>query len=183
MATSCLPSPELQFLYPQITPKRRLALSKSCSCRSNHRFSRYIIGLRARICAVKEGGNVIEEGKSELVGRVNDIEWTGNGVAGCGYANNGSTRGYINGSVGVIEGENEVTDGSLVKCVNGNGVAGELVEDVKASKTREDGRKKKIEEIGKEEAWFKQNGRKQVEVRAFDVDCMIIWVLFMIEIP
>jgi hypothetical protein len=56
-------------------------------------------------------------------------------------------------------------NGSLVKYVNGNGVAAEVVDDfVATSKQKEVGRKKRLEEIGKEDAWFKRNGEPQVEV-------------------
>lgn len=173
MATSSLPLPELQSLCPQISPRRHLVLSNFCSCKSLPRYSSYNIGLRTRICAIKEEDVAIEERKSELVERVNAIGWSGNGVAstsGSDYGNNGSAKGYVNGNAGVIESENKVTNGSLVKYVNGNGVAAEVVEGVEASNVREEGRKKRIEEIGKEEAWFKQSGRELVEVRAFDVD-------------
>ena len=49
---------------------------------------------------------------------------------------------------------------------NGNGVAAEVVEDsAEASKRMEDGRKKRLEEIGKEDAWFKkQTGEAPIEV-------------------
>ncbi|KAI4345191.1 hypothetical protein L6164_012337 [Bauhinia variegata] len=164
MATSTLLLPELHFLCPQVTPRRRLTLS---SFSSTKRYSRYNVALRTRICAIKEEGALIEERNRELVQRVNSIEKSGNGAAGTigrDYNNNGSIEGYVNGSLRVTESENEVTNGSLVKYVNGNGVAAEFVEDVETSKLTEDGRQKRIEEIGKEEAWFKQSGKEQVEV-------------------
>ncbi|XP_061344404.1 protein ACTIVITY OF BC1 COMPLEX KINASE 8, chloroplastic [Gastrolobium bilobum] len=168
MASSSLLLPELKFLAPQITPKRRISLSRFCSCCSVSRNSRYNVTLRTRIRAVKEEGALIEETRrSELDERVSDVKWSGNGVAASVVSengSNGSVKGYVNGSLGVGESENGVVNGSLVKYVNGNGVAAE--EFGEASKRREDGRKKRLEEIGKEEAWFKQSGEAQVEVAA-----------------
>ncbi|KAI4317208.1 hypothetical protein L6164_025098 [Bauhinia variegata] len=164
MAASTLRLPELHFLSPQVTPKRHIIIS---SFSSSERYSRYNVVLRTRICAIKKEGTLIEGSKSELFERVNAIEWSGSGVAGTSgndYNNNGSIEGYVNGSLRVIENEDEVTNGSLLKYVNGNGVAAELVEDVEVSKLTEDGRQKRIEEIGKEEAWFKQSGKQEAEV-------------------
>jgi hypothetical protein len=48
---------------------------------------------------------------------------------------------------------------------NRNGVAVKEVVDVEASKVNEDGRKRRLEEIGKEDAWFKQTEKEKVEVR------------------
>ncbi|XP_020211822.1 protein ACTIVITY OF BC1 COMPLEX KINASE 8, chloroplastic [Cajanus cajan] len=139
MATSSpLPLPELHFLSPQITPKRRISLSKLPS--SPYSISRHNASLRtARVRAIRE--------EPALAERVNDVEWSGNGAA----------AEYVNGA----------TNGSLVKYgyENGsaNGVAAKVVE-VEASTMSEDGRKKRLEEIGKEDAWFKQTGNGQVEV-------------------
>lgn len=95
------------------------------------------------------------------------MEWSGNGVAASGRGGNGAVNGYVNGVSGVKEGEN--ANGSLVKYVNvnGSGVAAEVVvEDfMEASTRREDGRKRRLEEIGKEDAWFKkQSAEAPIEV-------------------
>ncbi|AET04576.1 putative cadmium-transporting ATPase [Medicago truncatula] len=133
-SSSSLLLTELNFLAPQFTPKRR---------RSNSRFCI----LPTQIRALKEEGALVEERI------VSDVKWSGNGTVVNG--SNGSVRGYVNGG----------GNGSLVKYVNGNGVAVEVVEDfVETSKRKEVGRKKRLEEIGKEDAWFKQNGEPQVEV-------------------
>ncbi|KAG5136612.1 hypothetical protein JHK82_021343 [Glycine max] len=147
---------EFKFLAPQITPKRRRSLSSFCSRHSVSLNSRYNVALRTRIRAVMEEGAVID--------RVNDVKWSGNGVAASEYGGNGSVNGYVNGVSGVMEGED--ANGSLVKYVNGNGVAAEVVEDFAESlKRKEDGRKKRLEEIGKEDAWFKkQTGEAPIEV-------------------
>ncbi|KAK7350834.1 hypothetical protein VNO77_09825 [Canavalia gladiata] len=155
-ASSPLPLPELHFLSPQITPKRRLSLSKlpSFAC-SISRHSSSSVSLRtARIRAIRE--------ESALAERVNDVEWSGNGVAAVsgkdqgGTNGNGAVEGYVNGA----------PNGSLVKYgyENGDGVAAAEVVEVESSKLSEDGRKKRLEEIGKEDAWFKQTGNEQVEV-------------------
>ncbi|XP_045826779.1 protein ACTIVITY OF BC1 COMPLEX KINASE 8, chloroplastic-like [Trifolium pratense] len=145
MASSSLLSTELNFLAPKFTPKRRRSLSSFCS-RSVPKY-KYSVTIRTRICAVKkEEGALVEE-------RVSDVKWNGNGAATKTVvsSSNGSVRGYVNGS----------GNGSLVKYVNGNGVAGEVVEDF----VKEVGRKKRLEEIGKEDAWFRRrNGEPQVEV-------------------
>ncbi|CAI8619016.1 unnamed protein product [Vicia faba] len=145
MASSSLLLTELNFLTPQITPKRRRSLT---TLRSIHSVSKYKFNV-TRIRAVKEESALIEE-------RVSDVKWSRNGAAtSIVNGKNGSVRGYVNGS----------EKGSLVKYVNGNGVAAEVVEDfVETSKRKEVGRKKRLEEIGKEDAWFKRNGEAQVEV-------------------
>ncbi|KOM30661.1 hypothetical protein LR48_Vigan01g021500 [Vigna angularis] len=145
---------QLKFLAPQITTKPRRSLSRFHS-RSPARSSRRNAGIRA----VKEEGAVID--------RVNDVEWSGNGVAASGRGGNGAVNGYVNGVSGVRESGS--ANGSLVKYVNGNGngVAAEVVvEDfMGASKRREDGRKRRLEEIGKEDAWFKkQSAEAPIEV-------------------
>ncbi|KAK7369402.1 hypothetical protein VNO80_11439 [Phaseolus coccineus] len=147
MASSAsLLSLQLKFLAPQITTKRRRSLSRFHSRSHVPRSFRR----NAAIRAVKEEGAVID--------RVNDVKWSGNGVAASGRGDNGGVNGYVNGVSGVRESEN--TNGSLVKYVNGNGngVAAEVVvEDfMESSERREDGRKRRLEEIGKEDAWFKK---------------------------
>ncbi|KAL5053393.1 hypothetical protein RYX36_034075 [Vicia faba] len=145
MASSSLLLTELNFLTPQITPKRRRSLT---TLRSIHSVSKYKFNV-TRIRAVKEESALIEE-------RVSDVKWSRNGAAtSIVNGKNDSVRSYVNGS----------EKGSLVKYVNGNGVAAEVVEDfVETSKRKEVGRKKRLEEIGKEDAWFKRNGEAQVEV-------------------
>ncbi|KAL2339447.1 hypothetical protein Fmac_007387 [Flemingia macrophylla] len=141
-ASSPLPLPELHFLSPQFTPKRRISLSKLPSSPyfiSRHHVTSNVSLRTSRIRAIRE--------ESALAERVNDVEWSGNGAVG----------GHVNGAA----------NGSLVKHGyengSGNGVAAEVVE-VEASKLSEDGRKKRLEEIGKEDAWFKQTGDEHVEV-------------------
>ncbi|MCI15904.1 putative aarF domain-containing protein kinase chloroplastic-like, partial [Trifolium medium] len=106
------------------------------------------VALRAtRIRAAKD--------ESALAERVNDVELSGNGVASRAGIN-GAARGYVNGAVN--GGSSEYGYG------NGNGVAVTEVVDVEASKVNEDGRKRRLEEIGKEDAWFKQTEKEKVAV-------------------
>ncbi|XP_027363331.1 protein ACTIVITY OF BC1 COMPLEX KINASE 8, chloroplastic-like [Abrus precatorius] len=157
MASSSLLLLELKFLAPKITPKRRRSLSRFCSRCSVSRNSRYNVALRTRVRAVKEEGALIE--------RVNGVKWSGNGAA-TSVATERGGNGSVNSGLGVkSENGDGVGNGGLVKYVNGNGVAAEVVENSEeASKRREDGRKKRLEEIGKEDAWFKQSGEAQIEV-------------------
>jgi len=163
--SSPLRLPELHFLSPQITLKRRISLSKLPS--SPYSFSRHaasnVTRRAARIRASRDD--------SALAERVDDVKWSGNGVP----AANGRGRDVADGN-GAVEGfANGASNGSLVTYgyENGNGAAAEVVVEVEASKLNEDGRKKRLEEIGKEDAWFKQNGNEQVEVCRFDYfDCV-----------
>ncbi|KAK7410833.1 hypothetical protein VNO78_01973 [Psophocarpus tetragonolobus] len=143
--SSPLPLPQLHFLSPQITPKRRIFLSST--------YSTSNVSLRTR--ASKE--------ESALADRLNDVAWTGNGAA----ASNGRATDAAHGNGAVLEEYvNGVTNGTLIKYgfENGNGLAAAEVLEIESSKLSEDGRKKRIEEIGKEDAWFKQTGTEQVEV-------------------
>ncbi|XP_027904345.1 protein ACTIVITY OF BC1 COMPLEX KINASE 8, chloroplastic [Vigna unguiculata] len=154
--SSPLHLPELHFLSPQITHKRRISLSKLPS--SAYSFSRHAasnVTLRAaRIRASRDDSAVAE--------RVDDVKWSGNGAP----AANGKDRDVADGNGAVERFANGASNGSLVTYgyENGNGVATEVVVEVEASKRNEDGRKKRLEEIGKEDAWFKQTGSEQVEV-------------------
>lgn len=165
MVLSTLPLPGPHFLSSQIAPRRRLAVSRFYTLKSISGHTRYSVAIRGRIRAGKEEPALVEEKEKELVERVNDVEWSGNGASGSNYGTNGSIKGYVNGRPGVLESEGGNNNGSLVKYVNGNGTAAaEIVEDVEASELKEDGRKRRIEEIGKEDAWFKKSGEDMVEV-------------------
>ncbi|CAM8985789.1 unnamed protein product [Rhodiola kirilowii] len=78
-----------------------------------------------------------------------------------GYVNGGVKKGYVNGSV--VDG-----NGSLVKYGNGNGAAvGTVVREVAAAELEKGEKKKKkksIEEIGQEDAWFKKDKKVKPEV-------------------
>ncbi|KAL5556466.1 hypothetical protein UlMin_038702 [Ulmus minor] len=167
MASSSLPIPELTFLSPLSSPKRCISLSRNSVSRLSLSRSgrRYNLALRTRIRAV------VGERESELIKEVNGVESSGNGAAaasssGNGYALGGSAERYSNGVSSGLESGNGASNGRLLKYVNGNGngVATEVVGEVKVVEMTEEGRQKRIEEIGKEDAWFKQSGGPQVEV-------------------
>ncbi|XP_008440678.1 protein ACTIVITY OF BC1 COMPLEX KINASE 8, chloroplastic isoform X2 [Cucumis melo] len=161
MATS-LPLPELVFVSP-----KGLLSSSSPGC-SLYRipFSRACrsrVLRRTKLRAVREDGVVAEERENELIKEVNGYGFGSNGAA---YNGNGDYRynGWVNGGVTTVESESGGTNGSLVKYVNGNGVAAAVVGEIQASESVEEDRKKRIEEIGKEEAWFKRSDQQQVSV-------------------
>ncbi|KAA8530920.1 hypothetical protein F0562_005621 [Nyssa sinensis] len=156
--------PELTFLRLDTTRKLRFPLSRlSLSGINSHHKSN--VSLRPRIRAVQKEEFEVEERETEFISEVNGIELNGNGN-GNGKINgyNGSAKKYSNGAVGVIESENGASNGSLVNYVKGNGVALGIAEGVLESKSEETVRKKTIEEIGQEEAWFKRSGQGQVQV-------------------
>ncbi|XP_024979170.1 protein ACTIVITY OF BC1 COMPLEX KINASE 8, chloroplastic [Cynara cardunculus var. scolymus] len=138
MAASCFSasaSLELSFLRPETAAnKLRFSISRRNALRK--------LNLGARIRALKREEVVIvekEDGKIDLGG-------------------NGSYK-YVNGknSNGSVAGENE----SLIKYVNGNGngnggIGMKIGEEVEAKRVEK--KKKTIEEIGQEDAWFKRSG-------------------------
>nr|KJB18305.1 hypothetical protein B456_003G046300 [Gossypium raimondii] len=177
MASSSLPLQELHFLSPRTTSKHRFYLSR---CSSLSRVSLAGNGhlrngvVRSRVRARKEEGVSYEEREREFIKEVNGgFGSNGNGSASKYVYKNGSVEGYnnTNGGVGVVESEG---NGSLVKYVNGNGngngaaaevMAAEVMQVVeKEGVVSEEARKKRVEDIGKEEAWFKRSTQDQVEV-------------------
>lgn len=176
MASSSLPLQELHFLSPRTTSKHRFYLSR---CSSLSRVSlagnghlRNGVVLRSRVRALKEEGVSYEEREREFINEVNGgFGSNGNGSASKYEYKNGSVEGYsnTNGGVGVVESD---SNGSLVKYVNGNGngaaaevMAAEVMQVVeKEGVVSEEARKKRVEDIGKEEAWFKRSTQDQVEV-------------------
>ncbi|PSS21529.1 UbiB domain protein [Actinidia chinensis var. chinensis] len=146
--------PDLAFLRPDSTRRLRVSLSRI----SLSRGKKSALSFRAR---VQREEFVVEERERESVSEASSVELNGNGN-GSVYGHNGAVERYTNGSVGVIESENGAINGSLVKYVNGNGSASRIAEEVVESEAA--GRKKTIEEIGQEEAWFKSSGQKKLEV-------------------
>ncbi|KAH6808198.1 ABC2-like protein 13 [Perilla frutescens var. frutescens] len=146
--------PEAIFLFPQY-PTKILKLSISSTYNFEHRWNGKILGTRIR--AVKrEETAVLDDTDKELETKLN-ASVNGNGNGNYAYSN-GSVGSYANRSAKVESG-----NGSLVY-VNGNGngsVASKT--GVKAEKVISE-KKKTIEEIGQEEAWFKGKGKDQVEV-------------------
>lgn len=97
--------------------------------------------------------------------------WNGNG-GGFGYedvsaSTNGSLDAYLEG--------NGAGNGSLVKYVGGNETVGEVVDEVSAERKR----KKRVEDIGKEEAWFKKDGQEpQVDTFVIHCCCFLFLIFF-----
>ncbi|KAH7565881.1 hypothetical protein JRO89_XS08G0029900 [Xanthoceras sorbifolium] len=172
MLASSITLPDLTFLPPQTaTPRHRLCLSKHTLSRNYLKRTNpgCKLGLRVRIRAAKEEGLVVEEKReSELIRDFNGLEFNGNGSSAGGSTSSSTSSGgssSVEGGYGVNGSVEGYTNGSLIKYVNGNGVAVEVVGEVdeKAEELKkEDRRKKKVEEIGKEDAWFKKSGQEKV---------------------
>ncbi|EOX92249.1 ABC2 isoform 2 [Theobroma cacao] len=173
---SSLPLQELHFLSPTTTSKHRFYLSRyssrsRISLAGNSHLRNGVVS-RSRIRALKEEGVAYEEREKEFIKEVNGrLELNGNGSASKYEYTNGSVEGYSNGGVGVVESE---SNGSLAKYVNGNGngngaavvtaAAAEVVVVEEEGVVSEAARKKRVEDIGKEEAWFKRSTQEQAEV-------------------
>lgn len=181
MASSSLPLPDLTLLSPQPSSKRQLRLSRlPLSIISiSRRHSRYDFSIRTRILALKEEGAVVEDREHELIKEVNgSLKMKGNATAVAtsfgdtrDYTYDGLNGGYRNGGVTVVDSESECdsglsSNGSLVKYVNGNGAVAEVLNEAGDSleTEKEEGRRKRIEEIGKEDAWFKRSAQEELEV-------------------
>ncbi|KAF8019093.1 hypothetical protein BT93_H3846 [Corymbia citriodora subsp. variegata] len=169
-AAASLLLPDLAF-FSSVPTRRRFSVStrslSRTACFSSRRRSSSSSSLPARIRVrarvAKEEGVVLpppETREGELVEKLNGYPSNGNGAASTSSSRGGNA--YSNGSAGyyVDESGSAEGNGSLVKYAKGNGAAVKEVEVVGAT---EEGRKKRIEEIGKEEAWFKQSG-PQVEL-------------------
>lgn len=151
LATSTSLLPEVSFIRP-----RRLRISLSRFQYLNSKSSKS--GFRIRLEATRgESIAVVEEEERE---NLNGAYLNGNGSSGYGY--NGLSKNS-NGSANVTINGNGVSNGSLVKYVNGNGFGKKVVENESESKS-EEGRKHKLEDIEQEEAWFKRGGRDKLKV-------------------
>ncbi|KAJ8769657.1 hypothetical protein K2173_005260 [Erythroxylum novogranatense] len=145
-------SPSLGFLFLSQPSRRSLSvsahsLSKLPSLSNSSKLRRFLFVRAVRA----EEGVASREREADLLKEVNGngapASTSGNGSAGDYYGfGNGPIEEYENGGV------DSVSDGSLVKYVDGgNGAV-----------AAEEGRKKRIEEIGKEEAWFKRASQEQI---------------------
>lgn len=148
---SASPSLEPTFLRPDTAAnKLRFSISRRNALRKSNRLS---VAIRGRIRAVRRDEVIVvekEDGRVDLGG-------------------NGSYKKYVNGdnlngSVGVV-GESESESESLVKYVNGNGNGnGNGRVGMKDVVEKKGEKKKTIEEIGQEDAWFKKSAKGKVEV-------------------
>ncbi|XP_031495034.1 protein ACTIVITY OF BC1 COMPLEX KINASE 8, chloroplastic [Nymphaea colorata] len=113
---------------------------------------------RTRLCAVSDEGTVVLEKE------VNGYSLNGNGSAysygGRVESSNGSLKLDSNGTLSTNGAANGAVNGALVKYSGGNGAATatETVVEEKEEK------RKTVEEIGQEEAWFKRAQREKLEV-------------------
>ncbi|CAN0912065.1 Protein ACTIVITY OF BC1 COMPLEX KINASE 8, chloroplastic [Linum grandiflorum] len=160
-SASSLSIPDVKLFLSPTVENRSVRLSRrsfgvNSFSRRSIQLSYRCIRLQNRARAVKGETTVIEERESQLLRELN-----GNGAAssnGSKYGVNGSSS---NGRLGVVGSEMDGgNNGSLTKYVNGNGSASA---DEKAAEAAEDGRKKRIEEVGKEDAWFKGASNGKVE--------------------
>lgn len=160
---------KLIFLSPN-KPATRIKCSLSKS--SNFESRNSIKILRTRIRAVqREESVVLEEGDNEIITKLNgSVNGSANGNYGYG---NGSVEKSTNGSLKI-----ESQNGSLAKYANGNGNGSVAVntgkEMVEVVKVKEGIKKNKsVEEIGQEDAWFKQIAQDQVEVCDLPFDSIL----------
>ncbi|XP_057807042.1 protein ACTIVITY OF BC1 COMPLEX KINASE 8, chloroplastic-like [Salvia miltiorrhiza] len=159
LSTSVTVLREPVFLSPQ-NPSKILKVSPSRIHSFEPRCSIKISGTRIRAVR-REESTVLDERDRELKSRLNG-NVNGNGSGNYAYSK-GSVGSYANGSA-KIEQEN----GNLVKYVNGNSNGNAAtkrgVEAVKADEVISEKKKKTVEQIGQEDAWFKQKGQDRVEV-------------------
>lgn len=98
-----------------------------------------------------------EKGQGSVTKELYGDSWNENG-GGFGYE---AVSGSTNGSLDVYLEGNGAGNGSMVKYAGGNGAVREMVDEVSAEKKR----KERVEQIGKEEAWFKKDRQEpQVSV-------------------
>lgn len=162
--------PEPVFLSPQ-NPCKTLKLSPSRIYNFEPRCSIKISGTRIRAVR-REDSTVIDERDKEFETRLNG-NVNGNSSGKYPYSN-GSVKSYANGSAKV-----EKENGNLVKYVNGNpngNMAAKIgVETVKADEVISE-KKKTVEQIGQEDAWFKQKGQDRVEVYRYFCVVMFLFI-------
>ncbi|KAK6924143.1 ABC1 atypical kinase-like domain [Dillenia turbinata] len=145
-ASSILPFSDLSFLRSQTaTTSHKLRISLSKFHTRNPNYSSFSIR------AVQEEATTVGEREREL----NLLNLNGNGNGSYRYNGSVVSDGYSNG----------VSNGSLVKYTNGNGsAAASVVVEVEEMEAVKEAKKKSVEEIGQEEAWFKRAGQDQVQV-------------------
>lgn len=163
-SSSSLLLPDINFLSRQSTIGRRVSLSGIFL--SRNRLRCHNLPLSTRIRASKEDSVAVEDRENAVIKQVNgSLGLNGNGAASTAgsrsvigdYRFEKSMETYTNG--------NPNGNGSLEKYVNGGVRTVPAVELEEVSESRkEEVRKKRVEDIGKEDAWFKQSQQEQVEV-------------------
>ncbi|CAA6665115.1 unnamed protein product [Spirodela intermedia] len=143
------------FLLQRSGARGSRGTARCLQLRGNRRRLSYLPCVRAR-WVPEDRVAVLED--EELMRKLDSYGRNGNGN---GSVRSGESKYWSGESSGNVElyvngngngNGSAVGNGSLVKYVNGN----------EASKTA--GRKRTIEEIGQEEAWFKKNGKDKLEV-------------------
>ena len=105
---------------------------------------------------------------------MDDYNWNGNGSSGSGYDRSDDSSNDI---FSEISDGNGSINGSLVKHGDSNGTTKVGVVDVGPASKDEEKRKKRVEQIGQEEAWFKRGGKEKLEVNLALQDCLWICIL------
>ncbi|KAG1342438.1 Protein ACTIVITY OF BC1 COMPLEX KINASE 8, chloroplastic [Cocos nucifera] len=162
LATSPPAAQELLFFRPESGRRLHVPLLRYQFQSRRRRLAPSWIVLRSvseeRVAVSEVSGE--EKGELSVEKELDGYSWNGNG-GGFGYevvstSTNGSLDAYLEG--------NGAGNGSLVKYNDGNGTigeVGEVVDEVSAERKR----KKRVEDIGKEEAWFNKAGQEpQVSV-------------------
>ncbi|CAL9123868.1 unnamed protein product [Musa textilis] len=140
---------DLLFLRPSAGRLSPLPLVRYYPLHSRRRFRR----LPSRV--VLRSANDEEVAVTEVSPELDRYVGNGNGGARFGY------KEVVNGSVELILNGNGSTNGGLVKYSGENATIAEDVDKV----SEEAKRKKRVEDIGKEDAWFKKDGEQpQVSV-------------------
>lgn len=100
-----------------------------------------------------------EEREVPVINGVDSLKLNGNGSVGSYLNGNGGVKGSGNGRlVKFVDGDSVVATNGVAGGVSDAKVAAIVAEQTKAVK------KKSVEDIGQEDAWFKQGGRDQLEV-------------------
>ncbi|XP_010519924.1 PREDICTED: uncharacterized protein LOC104799212 [Tarenaya hassleriana] len=161
-SSSSLLLPDINFLSRQSTiVRRRVSLSGILLSRNRLRCRN--LPPLTRIRASKADSVAVEDRENAVIKQVNgSVGLNGNGAASSRSVN-GDYR--YESSIEKYTNNNLNGNGSSVKFVNGGVSTVPKVEPEEVLESRkEEVRKKRIEDIGKEDAWFKKSQQEQVEV-------------------
>ncbi|KAJ8484903.1 hypothetical protein OPV22_017388 [Ensete ventricosum] len=139
---------DLLFLRPSAGRLSPLPLLRYCPLHSRRRFRRLPSQVVLRSAYDEEVA--VTEVSPEL------DRYVGNGNGGARFGYKEVVNGSTNGSVELILNGNVSTNGDLVKYGGENATIAEDVDKV----SEEAKRKKRVEDIGKEDAWFKKDGEQ-----------------------
>ncbi|RZR93188.1 hypothetical protein BHM03_00021628 [Ensete ventricosum] len=139
---------DLLFLRPSAGRLSPLPLLRYCPLHSRRRFRR--LPSRVVLRSAYDEEVAVTEVSPEL------DRYVGNGNGGARFGYKEVVNGSTNGSVELILNGNVSTNGDLVKYGGENATIAEDVDKV----SEEAKRKKRVEDIGKEDAWFKKDGEQ-----------------------